>query len=161
MATNTHSTPASAQQPGLSALRPNRRAFLSAAAMAPVALAIPATAFATTHSSAWDAAVQRVNETKGTCDVFAAAKLNPTNDAFDAGLISYDQLRVVESQATEIASDHSDAVNAMTLVPAPTLAALHWKIATAEADYLFDGEDVSRAAIKTVIADLARLGGLA
>jgi hypothetical protein len=49
----------------------------------------------------------------------------------------------------------------MTLVPAPTLAALHYKIRTAHADSVFDGSTDADESIEAIISDVRRLGGLA
>ena len=113
------------------------------------------------HRAAWAAAKHLVADTKATWEAFDADHMKPLYDAHERGEIDTSEVHKIERQSALLASVHSKAVNAMTFIPAPSLAALHWKITTAKADSLFDGETVCVSAIDAILADVARLGGLA
>jgi hypothetical protein len=111
------------------------------------------------RSIAWKSAVRLVHLTKSACARFDAERVSPISQAHERGEAPFDQVELIEREAEDFAEAHAEAVNALTLVPAPSMAALHFKIRTAHADRLFDGTDTSNSAIDAIIADVRRLAG--
>ena len=79
-------------------------------------------------------------------------------DAYYSGAATNEAATKAEDAAGELAAAHADAINDMALVPAPTFAALHYKIRTAHDDGLFDASQTADEAIEAIIADVRRLG---
>lgn len=108
----------------------------------------------------WELAVCSVTGAEIVERQFYRDHVEPIYFAQSAGLATLAEVYAVEDVLNAHGGAHTDAVNALSRTPAPTLEALKVKIATAHSDGLFDGTHKnSDAAIEAILSDISRLLG--
>ena len=138
-------------------LTTNRRQFLSAAAIAPVAMAIPAMAYAN-PSAQWDAAVARYEVAKAAETRFERNVWVPADEAsaHNHTLVS----PAVAEEMDRLTNEADDRLWDVLHTAAPDRSALRWKL-----EYLLkdDGNNSAtgwgRQHLAQTFADIARLLG--
>jgi hypothetical protein len=140
------------------------RALLGAAVFGPVA-AMPASAIALTSAGistlAWNAAVQKVTDAQQAMDRAYEVDVKPVLAASETGAATIQQVNDAEHSWGIYPSALADAINEMTVTPAPSVAAVAYKVETARKDGLFDGSSTAHKAFDAITEDLCRLGGVA
>lgn len=138
----------------------NRRAFLSGLMLAPVALVAPAIAAPlAVDTTAWNAALSAVVATHSAMEAYYNDHVRPLNDAHDNGTGTYEEAAAAEGRFDTYVDVYADAVKALVMMPAPTIADIAVKIEWGLKDWIFDGTSEATRMLELIAADVRRLGG--
>lgn len=138
----------------------DRRAFLSGLMLAPVALVAPAIAApVAVNTTAWNAALAAVVATHSAMDAYYNEHVRPLNDAHDNGTGTYEAAAAAERRFDTYVDVYADAVKALVIMPAPTIADIAVKIEWGLKDWIFDGSSEASRMLELIAADVRRLGG--
>lgn len=134
----------------------DRRAFLAAALIAPIAISTPA--FAADHfRPAWEIALAAERLAWNEMEAFHAANVRPLDLAHRAGTGSLEAVLKAEEAWSEYTSAHAQAVNNLLLTAAPNWAAVEKKLEMGINDDAFGSDDQGEAMLKAILADVKRL----
>jgi hypothetical protein len=135
-------------------------AITSATVMMPASLAH---ASGGASNKAWDDAVRAELATHAAYEKYHAETLTPIYAQHDRKAISWDEMHAGEDVFNELVWTHLKALKALLATPAPTTAALLYKIQRGQADEIFSCGDSSPKAIEHIASDLRRFvkGGAA
>lgn len=138
----------------------DRRAFLSGLMLAPVALVAPAIAApVAVNTTAWNAALAAVVATHSAMEAYYSDHVRPYNDAHDNGTGTYEEAAAAEDRFSAYVDVYADAVKALVIMPAPTIADIAVKIEWGLKDWIFDGTSEASRMLELIAADVRRLGG--
>lgn len=134
----------------------DRRAFLTAALAAPIALSAPAYA-ANHYRPAWEIAVAGERHAFNEMEEVHATKVRPLDMAHRAGKGSFDAVVEAEEMWSKYTIAHARAVNNLIMTPAPDLAAVQKKLEMGIRDCAFGSDDQGEAMLKVILEDVRRL----
>ncbi len=113
-----------------------------------------------TMHTAWEAALAAEKFARSTMEQYRAEILVPADKACAEGRATFQHLSDAEEGWRPYTSAHADALDAMILTPAPTLADVVFKLERGLADGTFDGGDASNRMIRVVVEDVRRLSAM-
>ncbi|WP_324742075.1 hypothetical protein U8326_02215 [Tsuneonella sp. CC-YZS046] len=111
-----------------------------------------------TMQTAWEAAVAAEKFARSTMEQYRAEILVPADKAYAEGRATFQHLSGAEEGWEPYTSALADALDAMILTPAPTLADVVFKLERGLADGAFDGRGDTNRKIRVVVEDVRRLG---